>query len=246
MSHGGMEGVHADASVRTGRQAINRGYRFLAELLSPERVGRPFFISLSIAPMFPCGWGHARRFSCDAFGTAEDVEYVLNAQTYGWWQNRRLYAFNDPDHIVLLRSFCMERDSTEGEARARYTTAVIAGGVMMLSDDYDRPEAMARARKLATNREVNAVARARADFRPTDMAGASACRAYTARIGGRDYLALFALQEGEELRVDCRREGIAQGRWRDLWTGRVYCADQGVITWRSEGSDALLLTAESI
>lgn len=246
MSHGGMEGVHADASVRTGRQAINRGYRFLAELLSPERAGRPFFISLSIAPMFPCGWGHARRFSCDAFGTAEDVEYVLNAQTYGWWQNRRLYAFNDPDHIVLLRAFCMERDSTEGEARARYTTAVIAGGVMMLSDDYDRPEAMARARMLATNREVNAVARARADFRPTDMAGASACRAYTARIGGREYLALFALREGEEVRVDCRREGIAQGRWRDLWTGRVCCADQGVITWRSEGCDALLLTAESI
>lgn len=76
------------------------------------------------------------------------------------------------------------------------------------------------------------------------MVGASACRAYTARIGDRDYLALFALRDGETLRVDCRREGIAQGRWRDLWMGRVYCADQGVITWRSQGCDALLLTAE--
>ena len=51
----------------------------------------------------------------------------------------------------------MQRDSTEGEARARYTASAIAGTVMMLSDDYDRPEAMARARMFATNPEVNAV-----------------------------------------------------------------------------------------
>lgn len=119
MTHGGMEGSHYDERIATGRQAINEGYRFISEYLSAERIGKPFFISLSIAPLFPCGYGHARRFSCDAFGTYEDVEYVLNAQTYAWWESGRLYQYNDPDHICLLKSFCMEKDSSEGEARAR-------------------------------------------------------------------------------------------------------------------------------
>lgn len=245
LSHGGMEGVHHDPSVRTGRQALNLGYRTMAQMLSPEKAGRPFFISLSIAPLFPCGWGHARRFSCDAFGTVEDVEYVLNAQTYGWWQNRRLYAFNDPDHIVLLRAFCMERDSTLGEARARYTSAAIAGGVMMLSDDYSRPEAMERTALLAANREVNDIARMRADFRPVEIADAYASRAFTAKAGGRQYLALFSLNaEGETICVNCRRAGIPEGSWRDLWTKTQLSSQQGTITWHAEGCDAMLLMLE--
>lgn len=140
LSHGAMEGVHYDKAVMTGRQAITEGYEFLTEHLSEEKAGRPFFISLSIAPLFPCGYGHARRFSCDAFGLAEDTEYVLNALTYAWWQSGRLYAYNDPDHISLYQSFCGDRSSLIGEARARYTASVIAGTVMMLSDDYGMGE----------------------------------------------------------------------------------------------------------
>lgn len=245
MSHGGMEGIHYDKQVRTGRQALNQGYRYLTELLSEKRVGKPFFISLSIAPMFPCGYGHARRFSCDAFGTNEDVEYVLNAQTYGWWQNRRIYDFNDPDHIVLLRAFCMGRDSTEGEARARYTSAVIAGGVMMLSDNYDLPEAMARAKMFATNRAVNAVAQARADFRPVELADSYASHAFTASIEGKKYLALFGLKNTTEIvSVSCRRAGIPEGTWRDLWSNTLLHTDNGTITWQFDGCNALLLVHE--
>ena len=117
----------SDKSVRTGREAIAIGYGLIDDILVKGKGEKPFFISLSIAPLFPCGYGHARRFSCDAFGTMEDVEYVLNAQTYAWWQSGRLYQYNDPDHICLLRSFGMERDSTQGEARARYTASAIAG-----------------------------------------------------------------------------------------------------------------------
>ena len=245
MTHGGMEGAHHDPAVRTGRQALERGYRFLTGLLAPERVGRPFFISLSIAPMLPGGWGHARRFSCDAFGTNEDIEYVLNAQTYGWWLNRRVYEFNDPDHIVLLRSFGMERDSTQGEARARYTTAAIAGGVMLLSDDFDRAEAMQRARLFATNSAVNAVARSRVAFRPVEVGDAYCSRAFTAQIGGKPYLALFSVKEhGEELCVDCVRAGIPEGTWRDLWTGRAIGSRDGCLTWSVDGCDAMLLVKE--
>ena len=57
-----------------------------------------------------------------------------------------------------------DRDSLEGEARARYTSAVISGTVMMLSDDYERPEARTRAELLATNREVNALAASMVSF----------------------------------------------------------------------------------
>ena len=67
MTHGGMEGCHYDKTILTGRQAINRAYAFLDALLDEKKIGKPFFISLSIAPLFPYGYGHARRVSCDAF-----------------------------------------------------------------------------------------------------------------------------------------------------------------------------------
>lgn len=243
MTHGGMEGCHYDKSVRTGRQAITAGYTFIAKYLSQERIGKPFFISLSIAPLFPCGFGHARRFSCDAFGTNEDVEYVLNAQTYAWWQSGRLYQFNDPDHICLLKGVFTDRDSQEGEARARYTSAVIAGTVMMLSDDYERPEARRRAELLASNHEVNALAASGVSFCPVEAGGASASAAFTAVVDGKQCLAVFHWKEDSAIvQVDCRRAGIRKGvRYRELWSGGQMQDVDGVISWMAQGCDAILL-----
>lgn len=236
LSHGGMEGSHYDKSVNTGRQAINRGYKFINDCLDEGKIGRSFFISLSIAPIFPYGYGHARRVSCDAFGTAKDVEYELNSQTYGWWINGRLYQYNDPDHIVLLKSFGMEKESTLGEARARYTTAVIGGTVMMLSDDYERAKAMERARKLACNREVNRIAASQVSFRPMSSAQSTAAAAYSAKIDNKTYTAWFHWTEekkSETLNVN--------GRYKDLWTGEIFEAEKGKLSWTVEGCDALLL-----
>lgn len=246
MTHGGMEGYHYDRNIRTGRQAITAGYQLIARYLSPERIGKPFFISLSIAPLFPCGFGHARRFSCDAFGTNEDVEYVLNAQTYAWWQSGRLYALNDPDHICLLKGVFTNRDSLEGEARARYTSAVIAGTVMMLSDDFERPEARSRAEKMATNREVNAIAASRVSFWPVESAGASASEAFTAVVDGKQCLALFHWREKDEtVQVECVCAGIRAGiRYKELWSGQQMQDEDGVIRWRAHGCDAVLLREE--
>ncbi len=242
LSHAGMEGRHADPAVRTGRQALTYGYRVLDALFSECALGRPFFLSLSIAPLFPYGYGNARRFSCDAFGLAEDVEYVLNAQTYSWWTGGRLYEFNDPDHIVLQRSFCMSEDSTEGEARARYTSAAIAGAVMLLSDDYDRPGAKERTALIAGNPAVNAVARSGVAFRPTESAGGSAARAYTATIDGVLYVALFSwVKAPETVAVSLSRAGLPEGRYEDLWTGRCAQTEGGFLRWRFEGADAALL-----
>ncbi len=243
LSHGGMEGCHYDKSIHTGRQAITVGYTFISQYLSQERIGKPFFISFSIAPLFPCGFSHARRFSCDAFGTNEDVEYVLNAQTYAWWQSGRLYQFNDPDHICLLKGAFTDRDSLEGEARARYTSAVIGGTVMMLSDDYERPEARRRAELFATNREVNDLAASMVSFCPVESANASASAVFTAVIEGKQCLALFHWKNGDgTVQVDCSRAGIRPGvRYRELWSGKEMQDEDGVIRWKVQGCDAILL-----
>lgn len=245
LSHAGMEGKHFDPAIRTGRQALQYGYQVLNCLFDEKKIGRPFFLSLSIAPLFPYGYGNARRFSCDAFGLAEDIEYVLNAQTYSWWTGGKLYQFNDPDHIVLQRSFCMLRDSTEGEARARYTSAVIAGSVMLLSEDYSRPGAKERTEKIAGNPAVNAVARSGAVFRPVDAAGGSACPAFTAQINGESYIALFSWREEEEtVSVNLERAGLPAGKYIDLWSGKRAEINAGFLCWHFSGPDAALLKKE--
>ncbi len=242
LSHGGMEGVHADPAVRTGRQALNFGYRVLERFYDEREIGRPFFLSLSIAPLFPFGSGNARRFSCDAFGLAEDVEYVLNAQTYSWWTGGTLYQFNDPDHIVLQRAFCMPEDSTEGEARARYTSAVIAGSVMLLSEDYSRAGAKERTLQIACNPAVNAVASSGTVFRPADAAGSSACRVFTAQICREDYVALFSWNPAPDtLSADLARCGLPEGTYVDLWTGKRVRAERRALCWDFPGPDAALL-----
>ena len=242
LSHGAMEGVHYDQSIRTGRQAVTKAYRFMRELA--ENMGRPFFISTSIAPLFPCGYGHARRFCCDTFGTNEYVEYCLNAQTYAWWENHTLYEYNDADHLVLLKSFNVERDTLEGEAKARFLTGVISGGVMLLSDDFTRPEARERALKLACNPEVNRIARAETAFRPVDFHGTSAAHAYTACIGGKQYLAVFSWKTvPETITVNAARAGIPEGKYRELYTGEVFDV-RGSLVWETEGCGALILSCE--
>ena len=242
LSHAGMEGQHFDPAVTTGRQALTYGYRVLENLFDEKKIGRPFFVSLSIAPLFPYGYGNARRFSCDAFGLSEDVEYVLNAQTYSWWTGGKLYQFNDPDHIVLQRSFCMLEDSTLGEARARYTSAVIAGSVMLLSEDYNRPGAKERTIQIAGNPAVNAVASSGVVFRPVDAASGSACPAYTAQIQGETYAALFAWKgRAETISVSLYRSGLPEGTYEDLWTGKRVQTESGKLSWTFEETDAALL-----
>ncbi len=78
---GSLEGHHYDPAITTGVAAYAYGMQRVEDDLSPKKIGRPFFISLSIAPLFPAH-GHSRRVSCDAFGRIEDTEYLLNAVTF--------------------------------------------------------------------------------------------------------------------------------------------------------------------
>lgn len=254
LSHGGMEGMHYNSECMTGRQAIIEGYSLITEELSPNRIGRPFFISLSIAPLFPHGFGHARRFSCDAFGLAEDTEYVLNALTYAWWQSGRLYAYNDPDHISLYRSFCADRASLLGEARARYTASVISGTVMMLSDDYGMGnledeavnKAKERARKLVSSREINRIAQLGRSFRPVYVAGTSASKVYSLEYEDEYYIAAFHWQpEKEEMELDLKAMGIEGVECaRELWRKEKVEVKNHKIKWLFEGCDSIILKIE--
>ena len=233
----------------TGRQALAKGYGFLIEQLSEEKTGKNIFLSLSIAPLFPYGMGHARRFSCDAFGTAEDTEYVLNALTYAWWQNGTLYCYNDPDHISLYRSFACDRRTTFGEAKARYTSAAISGTIMMISEDFgeagkelsrESARARQRAEKLCRNREIREIAASGISFRPAESAGTGAARWYTARIGENNYVAVFHLKNGDAC---CRLElekagirGICQAE--ELWSGIIVDICNDILSWTFKGVDA--------
>ncbi len=196
LAHAAMEGVHYDSSYQTGRQALVHGYEVIVDELS--KADRPIFLSLSIAPLFPHGYGHARRQCCDSFGHSDDVRYVLNAVNFAWWTNRKLYHFNDPDHITLYQSLVDGRSVTlEEEARSRYNSAVISGTVMLLSDNYGphtdeetTKATHARAARIADNDRLNAIAREGHSFRPVELKDGTA-QVYTCKNNGKLRAAFF-------------------------------------------------------
>jgi alpha-galactosidase len=229
---GSLEGVHYDHSITTGVQAYNLGMKRIENDLSPAKIGRPFFISLSIAPLFPAH-GHSRRISCDAFGRIEDSDYLLNAVTYGWWTNGTLYQFNDPDHTVLSKDTDPYHDQslpgsvqTLEEARSRMNASVIAGTLLLDSDDLMDPKGQARAKELLTNAAVLDVARSGRTFRPVEAeSGLHATPIFVREEkDGSVYVAIFNYSEDKpsELKVDLSRLGLKSGKTyqaTNLWTG---------------------------
>ncbi len=204
LSHGAVEGKRYNKSIRTGRQAIMYFYNILREELDPKKVGREIFIDLSIAPLFPAGYGHGRRCCCDAFGHHEDVRYILNALNYGWWTNKTLYRFSDPDHTVLEQSFVDGRGETDfNSAKSRYNASVISGTIMLLSDNYGPAgkeeqinEARRRTIELANNEKINEVARFHEAFKPAYLYDGT-INVYYLHHNDRHFVALFNF-EGEE------------------------------------------------
>ena len=154
MTHGRME---ADSwyckDITTGTQAYNYGMHLIDSIFSD------MYINLSISPLFPAQYAQSRRIACDAWNRIKDTEYTMNALTWGWWLDR-VYSYNDADHVVL-------RDATEGENRARVTSAVITG-MFITGDDFSSKgdsTAKARAVSMLANERVNALIDGRA-FRP--------------------------------------------------------------------------------
>ncbi|MEA4918430.1 alpha-galactosidase [Proteiniphilum sp.] len=212
MTHGAMEADrwHNDR-VTTGMQGYNYGMALLNKYFTD------MYINLSISPIFPAHYAQSRRIACDAWNKIKDTEYTMNALSYGWWQDR-IYSFNDPDHIVL-------RDASEGENRARITSAVITG-MLILGDDYSEQgdaEAKERTLKYATHREVNLLANGCA-FRPVEGDGVKSenlfCRM---NDDGTSDFAFFNYSDEEmPLNIPIERLGLSVDslyKAKELWRG---------------------------
>jgi len=166
LSHGSLEGAHYDPAVQTGTEAYNMGMRQIAE----ENHNR-MFLSLSIAPLFPSGYGHARRLSCDTKGHIgggdQSTEYMLNSLTYGWWTDKNLYI-TDPDHVVLGEKADLGA-RTVPEGKSRLLSVVISGGMILDSSRLaDDPQGRELAKAVYDNRNLFAVASEGKVFRPVE------------------------------------------------------------------------------
>jgi len=226
LGHGALEStVRYDQNARTGIQAYNQGMAYLR-----DRIAGSMFISESIAPLFPSGYAHARRVSCDTFGAATGLggsQYELNSATYGWWLSGRLYQYNDPDHIVL-------EGFSANENMTRLISSVVSGTVFLDGDDLTGSTGQALARTYLTNSRINQVARLGRAFRPLDgNTGTNPSDVLMLQNDGTTYLALFNFGQSSVSRaVNLPRAGLDGGRAynvTDLWTGETWTA-QGTLT----------------
>ncbi|MDF2537825.1 MAG: alpha-galactosidase [Herbinix sp.] len=226
MSHGAREGVFYNKDITTGTQAYNYGMQKMLEVVKEEIDSQEFFISLSIAPMFPSQYAHSRRISCDVFGTIDNAEYMLNSLTYGWWMNGTIYPFNDPDHIVTYNSYNHRDAILFNEGLTRYISSAIAGTMMIDSDDFRIPAARERSIEILTNEEINAVAKAGVSFRPVEgNTKEKACDTFMRydEVANVTYLAVFnfSADEKKNMSVELSRIDLdpnKQYAMYDLWS----------------------------
>ncbi|MDD5186251.1 MAG: alpha-galactosidase, partial [Paludibacter sp.] len=130
----------------------------------------------------------------------------------------RVYQFNDADHVVL-------QQATEGENRARVTSAVITG-LFITGDDFSEggsTEGKEKARKFFTNADVNAVAQGES-FRPLEGNGEKSENQFThTDKKGNVYYAVFNYGETPlTLELPLSRIGINTKKIksiRELWSG---------------------------
>lgn len=211
MAHGA---INADKwynpNVKSGIQAYNYGMQLL------DKYFGDMYINLSIAPIFPAQYAQSRRIACDAWNKIKDTEYTLNAVSYGWWITN-IYRFNDADHVVL-------QQASEGENRARVTSAVITG-LFITGDDFSAggsEEGKAKAKQFLTNAEVNAAVMGQS-FRPVEGTGVKSEDQFTLTDGkGNTYYAVFNYSDqARTVQLPLERLGLNAGghyHVRDLWS----------------------------
>ena len=212
MTHGAMEGDRwYNPDIQTGIQAYNYGLQLLNNYFGD------MYINFSIAPLFPAHYAQSRRIACDAWNKIKDTEYTMNALSYGWWLDK-VYQYNDADHIVL-------RDATEGENRARITSAVITG-LYIAGDDFSAggdKEAKERAVKYLTNPLINALATGEA-FRPLEGDGEKSENQFVRTDAGGAYYVYFNYTD-EDVKITIPFERIGkkfsyETEALDLWNNQ--------------------------
>lgn len=182
---GSQNGLHYDSSIKTGIQAYNQGMQYVL-----DQVGSTMFVSQAISPLFPYQYAHARRVSCDVYGSMsgdgdQNTSYLMNSVTYGWWMHDKLYAYNDPDHIVF-------EGYSANENKSRVVSAAIAGTVFLAGDDLSREPGQSLSRTYLTNDRINSVARLGRTFRPVEgNTGNAGADVFVLQNGTTTYLAVF-------------------------------------------------------
>lgn len=231
-------------NVTTGTQAYNEGMQYLCDL-----CGDDMFLALSIAPVFPAQYGNSRRISCDTWGAMSEqgwgtTNYMLNSLSFGWWLDR-VYTFNDADHILLHKP--QEADNyKEGANRARITSAVITG-IYMLGDNFSSKgslpgdgQAREKARAVATNQDINAIAHLGNSFYPvegyTAQSPEKAESIYMMETDKYTYIAIFNFDTttSKEGKVDLDRIGSKKSKHikgKELWTSTPLLSDSGSLLY---------------
>ena len=212
LTHGAMEGVHYDTNVTTGIQAYNQGMQYLLT----QNNGR-MFLSESIAPIFPYQYAHSRRIFCDASTTITDTERTMQAVSYGWWLNGRLYQFNDPDIVKFA-------GGTTNENQSRLINCAISGTIFLNSDDLASTNGQVLAQTCLTNADIDEIARTGLSFQPVEgNTGTNAADIFTRQDGSNWYVAVFNYSSSATNKsVNLARAGIS-GTYmaKDLWSGAV-------------------------
>lgn len=231
-------------NVTTGTQAYNEGMQYLCDL-----CGDDMFLALSIAPVFPAQYGNSRRISCDTWGAMSEqgwgtTNYMLNSLSFGWWLDR-VYTFNDADHILLHKP--QEADNyKEGANRARITSAVITG-IYMLGDNFSSKgslpgdgQAREKARAVATNQDINAIAHLGKSFYPvegyTAQSPEKAESIYMMETDKYTYIAIFNFDTttSKEGKVDLGRIESKKSKnikGKELWTSTPLLSDSGSLIY---------------
>lgn len=207
LAHGAVEGEYINKEIQTGVQAYNYIMSFISKLCKKYNI----FLSLSIAPLFPSGYGNGRRICCDVFGEIKDSEYGLNSLTYGFWENGTLYDFSDPDHIC-----CREGDL---EAKMRFVSSAISGTMMIWSDKTEDKLSVDRAKKWYGNHGLMQVAKLHKAFMPINsVIGSGASDMFMLTDGNVTYVALFNFSE------EIKQFSISNDRI-DIKTDSCICID---------------------
>ncbi len=212
MTHGMMESDHwHNPSIFTGTQAYNYGMKLINKYFTG------MYINLSISPIFPANYAQSRRIACDAWNKMKDTEYTMNALSYGWWINN-VYSFNDADHVVL-------HDATEGENRARVTSAIITG-LFISGEDFSNEakiEGKNKSSIFLTNRNVNAVANG-ISFMPVEGDGVLSENQFMKKDTDAVYYAIFNYTKDDFTKiVPLKRLGLSNTKYyraTDLWNGK--------------------------
>jgi hypothetical protein len=245
LSHGALEGgsnngVHYDTTVQTGEQAYNQGMAYLY-----SKIGTSVLLDESIAPIFPYQYAHARRVSCDTYGSIANTSYEMNSESYGWWLAGRLYNWNDPDMIHLENTDTKGTPYTSNENKSR-TTSVAVAGYMLSGDDVTDTIAPPLVQQWLTNANINGLPALNLKFRPVEgNTGTSAVNVMVAQSGTTYYLAVFNY-DGSKVSnqtIDLGRAGLSSSTQydvTDLWTGATSSAT-GSITVNLNQAESTIL-----